>query len=248
MKIIQVVGRSGSGKTTFIRKLCTVLGDSGQTGTIKHLGHHRFLLTPGKDTTLFFETGIRASIGIDDEKTVRTERTTSLHLALCSLADRGVEYAIIEGFKDHPYSRIVIGELQTDALLRNPEVSDVVDSLALFDDFYTLQSLYDSHIKKELPPSPVLSLLLPVQKTPNQSSEEKQIESVINAVSEKYKKQSVRIRYPVYHSETPCPHIGIVIMDSQAVDTGCISVVVSDIRDGVSRAGLQIPLFWESHL
>ncbi|MBN1166322.1 MAG: molybdopterin-guanine dinucleotide biosynthesis protein B [Methanospirillaceae archaeon] len=242
MKIIQVVGISGSGKTTFIRKLCATLGKTGLVGTIKHLGHHRFLLTPDKDTTLFFETGIGISIGIDDEKTVQTERSTSLHHALCSLADKGIKYAIIEGFKEHSYSRVVIGDLSADALLSNPEVQDIIDNIALFHDFYTLQSLYKDHNHEELPPSPVISFLLPVQRSQTESLGETQIKLFIDAISQKHETQLVRIRYPVYRLEFSDPYIGIAILHPEPIES-CLSAVLADIRNEGERAGLQIPGF-----
>lgn len=44
MKIIQVAGRSNSGKTTFIRKLIPELKKIGPVGVIKHLGDHEYHL------------------------------------------------------------------------------------------------------------------------------------------------------------------------------------------------------------
>ncbi|HMK16120.1 MAG TPA: molybdopterin-guanine dinucleotide biosynthesis protein MobB, partial [Methanomicrobiales archaeon] len=40
MKIVQVAGFSGSGKTTFIRALIPLLSRLGPVGTVKHTGHH----------------------------------------------------------------------------------------------------------------------------------------------------------------------------------------------------------------
>ncbi|RQW06400.1 MAG: molybdopterin-guanine dinucleotide biosynthesis protein B, partial [Calditrichaeota bacterium] len=46
MKIIQIVGRSNSGKTTFIRNLVPQLKKTGKVAVIKHLGDHDYQLEP----------------------------------------------------------------------------------------------------------------------------------------------------------------------------------------------------------
>jgi len=65
MKIIHIVGSSGSGKTTFIRKLIPALKRQGSVAVIKHVGDHSYTLEEGKDTTVFFETGADISVGVD---------------------------------------------------------------------------------------------------------------------------------------------------------------------------------------
>lgn len=142
MKIIHVAGTSGSGKTTFIRDLLAVLKDQGSVASVKHLGHHRFDLSPGKDTTIFYEAGIRCSTGIDDEKAVFIMRGGSLTDVLRNLSDSGVEYAVIEGFKTLPYPKIVFGDAALgQVILRNPTVGQVIDSLPLFEDMYTMEGV-----------------------------------------------------------------------------------------------------------
>ena len=54
MKIIQIVGRSNSGKTTFIRNLIPELKKRGSVAVIKHLGDHIYNIEEGKDTIGFF--------------------------------------------------------------------------------------------------------------------------------------------------------------------------------------------------
>ena len=53
MKIIQIVGHSNAGKTTFIKSLIGALSPHGSVGAVKHLGHHGFTLEHGKDTTIY---------------------------------------------------------------------------------------------------------------------------------------------------------------------------------------------------
>ena len=136
MKIIQIVGRSNSGKTTFIKNLIPKLNEKGRVGTIKHLGDHDYILEQGKDSTEFFETGAQISIGMDNEKSVAALRTNSLDEMLLLLFRDRIDFAIIEGFKQRSFPKIVIGDLETEQIiLANPTVDAVINSLDRFDDF-----------------------------------------------------------------------------------------------------------------
>lgn len=136
MKIIQVTGRSNTGKTTFIKSLIPVLKTKGRVAVIKHLADHDFILEPGKDTTGFFEAGAEVSAGIDAHKSVVALHTSSLDAMLALLKTLGMDFIVIEGFKDRSYKKIVIGDLQVEGcILRNPAVQDVIASIDLFDTY-----------------------------------------------------------------------------------------------------------------
>ncbi|MDD1680194.1 MAG: molybdopterin-guanine dinucleotide biosynthesis protein B [Methanoregula sp.] len=136
MKIIQVNGLSNTGKTTFIKQLIPVLRKKGRVAVIKHLGDHDYLLEKGKDTTGFFEAGAEISAGIDKEKSVVALRDNSLDSLLALFQAQGMDYCIIEGFKNRSFKKIVIGDLQAEGcILRNPAVEDVVASVDRFDTY-----------------------------------------------------------------------------------------------------------------
>jgi molybdopterin-guanine dinucleotide biosynthesis protein MobB len=136
MKIIQVTGRSNTGKTTFIRNLIPVLKTKGKVAVIKHLADHEFLLEPGKDTTGFFEAGAEVSAGIDGHKSVVAIQNNSLDAMLALMKTQGMDFTIIEGFKDRSFKKIIIGDLQAEGcILRNPAVDDVVASIDRFDTY-----------------------------------------------------------------------------------------------------------------
>jgi len=133
MKIIQVVGRSNSGKTTFIRALIPKLKEHGNVAVIKHLGDHEFILEKDKDTTGFFESGADISVGIDNIKSVIAMRETALDAILKVLSMQKMDFVVIEGYKQKPFPRIVIGDLETDhVVLKNPQPHEVINSLDLF--------------------------------------------------------------------------------------------------------------------
>jgi molybdopterin-guanine dinucleotide biosynthesis protein MobB len=136
MKIIQVTGRSNTGKTTFIKMLLPVLNKKGRVAVIKHLGDHNYRLDEGKDTTGFFLAGADISAGIDADKAVVALRNNSLDTMLALLKSQSMDFVIIEGFKQRSFKKIVIGDLQVEGcILRNPNVDDVVASLGRFDTY-----------------------------------------------------------------------------------------------------------------
>ncbi|MCU0629903.1 MAG: molybdopterin-guanine dinucleotide biosynthesis protein B [Methanoregulaceae archaeon] len=136
--MLHIVGHSGSGKTTFITRLVIELQKIGTVATIKHLGHHRYEVPEGKDTTLFFESGVNCSEGIDNEKSVILLRDPDLLHALYRLADFGMDFAIIEGFKSIEIPGIVFGNLPVpDPLMKDPTIEQVIRNLRIFPEVHT---------------------------------------------------------------------------------------------------------------
>jgi molybdopterin-guanine dinucleotide biosynthesis protein MobB len=142
VKVIQVAGLSGSGKTTFIRALIPLLARLGPVGTVKHVGHHAMELPEGKDTTIMLGAGAMVAAGIDGEKTVVTMKCTLLADALDILSSQGIAVAIIEGYKTSPLPKIALGDVEVKlCILRNPSLEEVIDSLAWFPNYFTLEEL-----------------------------------------------------------------------------------------------------------
>jgi molybdopterin synthase catalytic subunit len=139
MKVIQVVGYSGSGKTGFIESLIPFLRKRGEVGVIKHLGEHTFSLQEGKDTTRFYEHQATLSAGIDQEKMVLIMRENRLDQGLRMFSDAGVEICVVEGFKSVLFPCIVIGDLESrECILRNPTPEEVMEALPRFADYRTM--------------------------------------------------------------------------------------------------------------
>ena len=136
MKIIQDVGNSNSGKKTFIKNLIPELKKKGNVAVVKHLGDHTYTIEEGKDTTVFFNAGADISVGIDSDKAVAAIRKNTLDDVLGMLLDQHMDFAIIEGFKQRSFPKIVIGNLTADTtILTNPSVDEVISSLNLFETF-----------------------------------------------------------------------------------------------------------------
>jgi molybdopterin-guanine dinucleotide biosynthesis protein MobB len=143
MKVIHIAGFSNSGKTTFISALIPELEKLGPVGVIKHIGHHGYTLPEGKDTTRFFETGAAISAGIDAQKSVLLLQENNLEKVLEIFCDAGVQYAVVEGFKEKPYPKVVIGNVPgaSNIILEDPSVEDVLAHLDDFSDRVTPEGL-----------------------------------------------------------------------------------------------------------
>jgi molybdopterin-guanine dinucleotide biosynthesis protein MobB len=136
MKIIQIVGRSNSGKTTFIKRLIPELKKKGTVAVIKHLGDHDYHLQQGKDTTVFFDAGAEIAIGIDSYKSVVAIRNDTLEKMLDLLLNQKIDFVVIEGFKQKPFPKIVIGTLTIEnCILKDPRIENVIESLHLCADY-----------------------------------------------------------------------------------------------------------------
>lgn len=143
MKIIHIAGFSNSGKTTFIRALLPELEKRGPVGVVKHIGHHGYALPEGKDTTRFFAAGAAASAGIDAAKSVLLLQENDLERILELLCDAGIQYTVVEGFKEKPYPKIAIGDIPgaEHVILEDPLVEDVLAHLDEFSDLVTPEGL-----------------------------------------------------------------------------------------------------------
>ena len=144
MKIIHIVGRSNSGKTTFIHQLLDKMSPMfpEKIGVIKHLGHHNYEMESGKDTTTHYEHGAYYVAGIDSDKAMVAIHKNEFSKILDLFSDSGIEYVLIEGFKNEGFKKIVKGDLNIEnCILRNPSVDKVIDSLELFDDYFTMQGI-----------------------------------------------------------------------------------------------------------
>jgi len=143
MKVIHIAGFSNSGKTTFISSLLPELEKLGPVAVVKHIGHHGYSLAEGKDTSRFFESGAKASVGIDAYKSVMILQEKQLESILEMLCDSGAQYAVVEGFKEKPYPKVVIGNVPgaINAILQDPSAEDVLAHLEEFSDIFTPEGL-----------------------------------------------------------------------------------------------------------
>ena len=128
MKIISITGYKKSGKTTLVERLVKVLEKRGAVGTVKHL--HDYELNPeNTDTRRHVDAGASVVVGVTPSGSAKFTPSTSLDNALDELANSGIDYALVEGFKDSYLPKIVIGELDViNTLIKFKDLTDLTDN------------------------------------------------------------------------------------------------------------------------
>lgn len=150
MKVISVVGYKKSGKTALVSALVRQLSGFGTVGTVKHMGEQR--LNPEEtDTGRHFDAGADMVVGITGTELVSFARDSDLEDALDMLCDRGIDFAVVEGFKKSKLPKIALGDVEgvSNVLIRiqenvdpHEELTATLVGIALAQpDRYTLEAL-----------------------------------------------------------------------------------------------------------
>ena len=109
--VISIVGRSKTGKTTFIERLIPLLKKKGlKVATIKHLHHDFEFDRPGKDTYRHKQAGAKITVISSPEKIALIEDVEK-ELSLEQIQSRyisGVDILITEGYKKESMPKIEI--------------------------------------------------------------------------------------------------------------------------------------------
>jgi len=146
MKIISVVGYKKTGKTTLVERLVKALKEHGTVGTIKHI-HDQSLHTPNTDTWKHTRAGADVVIGVTPFELVKFSNGNNLTRALDELADDGMEFAIVEGWKDSVLPKIALGDVDVPNILltldrqENADIDMIVGLVKKQPEYHTLTSL-----------------------------------------------------------------------------------------------------------
>jgi molybdopterin-guanine dinucleotide biosynthesis protein MobB len=135
-KVVGVVGRSGSGKTSILERLVPALCERGLlVGAVKHTSHGFLADRPGKDSYRLYQSGAEAVALISRQQLATFRRRSEdegpgapLASALASLPT-GLEVVLVEGFSWEPIPRFVLvpeGEQPFDEHLKHGEVLEIV--------------------------------------------------------------------------------------------------------------------------
>lgn len=108
--IVSFVARGSlSGKTTVIERVIALLKQRGKTvAVVKHGIHLRLPDTEGKDTYRFAQMGADRVIMFSESGLFLYENKAPDVDYLVSLAARGVDLVIVEGFKRGPFKKIEV--------------------------------------------------------------------------------------------------------------------------------------------
>lgn len=111
MKVVGFAGFSGSGKTTLVERLIPALRQAGQRVSVVKHAHHRFDIDhPGKDTFRHREAGAYEVIAASDKRLAlmrefEQPQEPDAHALLAEL-DAGVDWVLVEGFKEADLPKI----------------------------------------------------------------------------------------------------------------------------------------------
>lgn len=125
MKVISVVGTKKTGKTTLATALVRSLKQHGKVGTIKNMAGHSI---DRGDTRRHFDAGADTVIGLGDGQ-LKLKRGGTLESALAELERDGMDFVVVEGFKQSNLPKIVLGGIKVSNALRELNAPVLDDAL-----------------------------------------------------------------------------------------------------------------------
>ena len=146
MKIISVVGYKNSGKTTLVELLVSSLKKHGTVGTVKHL-HDQTIQKEGTDTQKHTSAGADVVVAVTPGELVKFSKGNDLTTALDELSDSGMDFGVVEGFKDSGLPKIALGGIETKNTvmeidnLEDADIDELVNIILELPDYHTLNSL-----------------------------------------------------------------------------------------------------------
>ena len=120
MKVISIIGEKKSGKTSLIQYLIPYLKEYGKVGCIKHAHKLDLDTSTAKDTDRFFNAGAEVVIGTSKQKTIKICSGKNLNELLNEMANSGVDFVLVEGFKSSDLPKIALSDFLDE------EVSNII--------------------------------------------------------------------------------------------------------------------------
>jgi len=120
MKVIGIIGEKKSGKTSLIQYLIPYLKQYGTVGCIKHAHELDLDTSTAKDTDRFFNAGAEVVIGTSEQKTIKICSGKNLNELLNEMANSGVDFVLVEGFKSSDLPKIALSDFSDE------EVSNII--------------------------------------------------------------------------------------------------------------------------
>ena len=126
MKVIAVVGTKKTGKTTLVEALVSSLAKYGRVGTIKNMVSHP---VDRGDTKRHFDAGADVVIGLGEARLLVRRERGDLESALAELEREGMDYAVVEGFKNSSLPKIVMADIEVPNMVRKVTLPEVDEPL-----------------------------------------------------------------------------------------------------------------------
>ena len=134
MKVVGFAGFSGSGKTTLVERLIPALRLKGlRVSVVKHAHHHFDIDHPGKDTYRHREAGAFEVVVASNKRMAlmrefEVASQPTVHQLLAEL-DEGVDWVLVEGFKDSDLQKIEVWRAASGKPARYPD-DDFITAIA----------------------------------------------------------------------------------------------------------------------
>jgi molybdopterin-guanine dinucleotide biosynthesis protein MobB len=122
MKVVAIVGTKKTGKTTLVTALVRILAKHGRVGTVKNMAGHP---VDRGDTKRHFDAGADVVIGLGQAKLKVSRGIESLESALAELEEDGMDFAVVEGFKQSRLPKIVVADIDVPNALRKVKLSEL---------------------------------------------------------------------------------------------------------------------------
>ncbi|HPE51531.1 MAG TPA: molybdopterin-guanine dinucleotide biosynthesis protein B [Methanothrix soehngenii] len=126
MKVIAVVGTKKTGKTTLVEALVRSLAKHGKVGTVKNMVDHP---VDRGDTRRHFDAGADVVIGMGEARLLVRRDRGDLESALAELEREGMDYAVVEGFKNSSLFKIVMADIEVSNMVRRVRLPEVDEDL-----------------------------------------------------------------------------------------------------------------------
>jgi len=126
MKVVAFAGYSGAGKTTLIERLIPLLRERGQrVSVVKHAHHGLEIDHPGKDTWRHREAGAYEVVAASPQRPVLMRefarpQDLTVHDLIRTLHP-GVDWVLVDGFRDSGLIKIEVWRAATGRLARYPD-------------------------------------------------------------------------------------------------------------------------------
>jgi molybdopterin-guanine dinucleotide biosynthesis protein MobB len=125
MKVISVVGTKKTGKTTLVTALVKSLKQYGTVGTVKNMSGHAI---DRGDTRRHFEAGADTVVGLGDGQ-LWLKHGGTLESALEELERDGMDFVVVEGFKQSNLPKIVLGGIKVPNTIREMNIAELDQAL-----------------------------------------------------------------------------------------------------------------------